>query len=214
MSRDVIKKEEFQDLFSVAAERGIPTVAAPQYSSTRVRFRELLERLQEAEDRERASVEKAASEAREQALGEAKAEYEDTMNTLRKAASELQKAVARNVELAGADLADLSTAIASKIVRREIRQDDEYVIRLVRRCLSKILRPTVVRIRVHPDDRERVAEAAGSLTGETDARHQISFEADQRVERGGCVVETPDFVVDARRDTQLEAARESMEAGS
>jgi len=234
LSRDVIKRSEFRELFTREADRSVereargaafPLGAAGavtdgdeaesastggRYTSARVRFRELLTRLEEAEERERRNVEKAREEAREEALAEARAEYEEVVEMFRRVAARMQATVDREVELATGELVDVATAIASKIVRREIRADDEYVLRLVRRCLGKILQPSAVRVRLHPEDRDRVAASAASLSAEAETRHQLSFEADRRVERGGCVVETPDFIVDARRDTQLAAAAAAM----
>lgn len=214
MSRDVIKREDFRELFSAAGLPDAPRAASPRYSSARVRFHELVERLEQADERERRNVEQATTRAREEARAEARAEYDGAIAAFQAATEALQSAVHREVELASEELIDVATAIASKIVRREVRRDDDYVIRLVRRCLSKILRPTAVRIRVHPGDHERVAAAAASLAGETAVQHQLSFEPDPRVERGGCVVETPDFVVDARRETQLAAAATAVEGAS
>lgn len=229
MSRDVIKRQEFRELFAADADReprgvafpriagtGVaededaPEAPAARFTSARVRFRELLERLEEADERERRNVAKAREEAREAALAEARAEYEEVVGMFTQVAARMQEVVDRQVELAAGELVDLATAVASKIVRREIRGDDEYVIRLVRRCLAKILQPSAVRIRLHPEDRERVAAAAAAITAETDTRHQLAFEADRRVERGGCIVEIPDFIVDGRRDTQLAAAAAAM----
>ena len=207
MSRDVIKRDDFREMFEAGAlAPDAPGAGAQRYTSPRVRFRELLDHLEESDARERREVARAAAAAREEALAEARAEYDGAVQAFRTAAAELRDAVNREVELAESELVELAAAIASKIVRREIRGDDDYLVGLVRRCLSRILRPTAVRIRLHPRDQERVADAAASLTGETEARHQLAFEADPRVERGGCVVETPDFVVDARRATQLAAA--------
>ncbi len=214
MSRDVIKRGDFEELFASAAREGRPVTAVPRYSSQRVRFQELVDRLAEAEERERRHVEEAAREAREQALEEAAREHDEVLQAFRSATRELQERARAITEMGTEDLVELSTAIAEKVVRREIRSDDDYVLRLVRRCLRKILGPSVVRIRLHPDDRDRVADAAPTLTAETAGPHQLTFEGDRRVERGGCVVETPDFVVDARRSTQLTAARAALKENS
>ena len=229
MSRDVIKRAEFRELFAPEADREARGVAFPRgaagagldaeefagapsarYASARIRFRELLERLEDADERERRNVERAREEGRAQALAEARAEYEEIVAMFTQVSARMAETIDREVELATGELVELATAIASRIVRREIRADDGYVLRLVRRCLAKILQPSAVRVRLHPDDRERVAAAAASITQETDTRHQLAFEADRRVERGGCIVEIPDFIVDGRRDTQLAAAAAAM----
>jgi len=216
LSRDVIKHDEFRALFTAspasdaAASGPGEEAVSKRYSSKRVRTRELLARLEQAEARERRNVAEAAREAREAALAEARAEHQAVLDAFRASTAALDAAMTREIELATSELIALSTAIASRILRREIRRDDDYVIRLVRRCLGKVLQPSVVRIRLHPDDRDRVAAAAASLTADGDPRHQLAFDADRRVERGGCVVEIPEFVVDARADTQLAAAAAAL----
>ena len=103
-----------------------------------------------------------------------------------------------------------SIASTSKIVRREIARDDDFATRLVRRCLRRIANRTEVRVRLSPEDLQRVEAARGTLLAEG-AGHRVVLEGDRRVETGGCVVETPDFVVDGRPRTQLALAREAME---
>ena len=211
MSPDLIKNREFRGLYEPAVdeERGAP-LRARRFESNRVRFRELLDRLAAAEDRERRVVDAAVAEARESALADARAEYGIAADAFRAVASELHETISTRTEIARAEIVDLALAVAGKVLRREIRRDDDFVVRLVERCLHRIVERSSVRIRVHPGDHDRVAVQLEELAGEVGAPHEITVVKDQRVDRGGCIVETPDFVVDGTIRTQIATARQAL----
>ncbi len=223
MSPDLIKRGDFRELYE-SADVETPDAPAPdqpevpaagrprRFESHRVRFRELLDRLAEAEDHERRAVEKAAAEAREKALAEARDEYGTAADALRAVATELHEAIGNRVDNARDDLVDLAIAVASKVARREIRRDDEFVIRLIQRCLRGIVRRSTVRVRVNPDEYDLIAQHTEDLTEESGGvHHEISIVKDRRVGRGGCIVETPDFVVDGTIESQLATAKQVLE---
>lgn len=205
MSRDVIKRHEFADV-SLLPEGG---GALPSLVSEGTRLRDLVARLDRAEEEARRRAEEAREEGRRAAHAGFVREFGAALAVLRKAAAALEDARAREGERTAGEIVHLAVAVAGKIVRREIRLDDAYTVRLVRRCLRRIPFPAPVRVRLHPADLAAVTAAKDSLLGEG-AAHQLSFEEDGRVERGGCVVETPDFVVDGRPRMQLGAAQEAL----
>jgi flagellar assembly protein FliH len=215
LSPDVIKKGEFRSLYQPAdapedeGDDGI--LRARRYESHRVRFRELLDRLAEAEDRERRNVEKAARRAREEAEAEAREEYGRAADVFLGMADRLREAIDARTEIAREEIVELAVAIAGKIVRREIRRDDEFVVRLVRVCLRNIAGLSSVRVRLNPADHALVSERADDLAAEAGLHDGFSTVADRRVDPGGCIVETPDFVVDGTIRTQMTTARRVLQ---
>jgi len=208
LSRELIKRTEFSELYSGAAEgAGAPL----RYTSSRVRFRELLDRIAEADERERRNVEEAVARTRAQVEEEARARWGEATEALRAVVARFEEALEVEYEIAVDELLELATAVASKVVRREISKDDEFASRLVRRCLRRLANRTEVLVRVNPDDRAAIEASGEALLVETGAGHRLRFEDDRRVDRGGCVVETPDFVVDGRPRMQLSLARKAME---
>ncbi len=207
MSRDVIKRSEFVDL-CVLPEAGARSVPG---GGTRVR--DLVARLDRAEEEARVRAAEAAEAGRREARAELEREFGRALATLQAAAAALESARAREGERALEEIVHLAVAVAGKIVRREIRRDDEYVVRLVRRCLRRIPFPAPVHVRLHPADVAVVTAAKNALLADG-ASHQLAFESDARVERGSCIVETPDFVVDGRARVQLAAAHEALEGES
>lgn len=210
MSRDVIKASNFSALFAEASE---PTTAQ-RFSSSRVRFRELLERLEQAEARERRAVANAVERTRAEVEAEAQAKWGETTQALASVVRRIQELTEVEYEVAVEELVDLATAIAGKIVRREIAKDNEYVVKLVRRSLRRVGGAHDVTVRLNPADLDAVKAARTDLVGEAGAGQRVRFEADRRVEKGGCLVETPDFVVDGQARTQLDRAREALGGAS
>jgi flagellar biosynthesis/type III secretory pathway protein FliH len=204
LSRDLIKRSEFAPLALADAPAGV---------SARTRLRDLVRSLERAEEDARRRAEEAAARARAEAREEMAREFRASLGALGAAAQALSAAREREKEVALDEIVHLAPAVASKIVRREIRRDDDHVTRLVRRCLRRIPFPAPVRVRLHPDDVARVAAARDALAPDA-ASLATTLEADRRVERGGCIVETPDFVVDGRARTQLAAAQAAMEGDS
>ena len=208
MSRDVIKRSEFVELYVVPDDgNGGPrtTTTAPP------RIKDLVDRLERSEESARRRAQSAAEEAALQARTELVREFGAALEQVHAAANALSAAREREKEVCVDEIVRLATAIAGKIVRREIRTDPELLTALVRRCLRRIPFPAPVRVRLHPDDVARIQSARDALV-DGDATAAIVFEEDRRVERGGCVVETPDFVVDGRPRVQLEAARDALRA--
>jgi flagellar assembly protein FliH len=107
----------------------------------------------------------------------------------------------------------LVKAVARALVRRELRLDPTHIAGVVREGLAALpmAAPDVV-VRLHPDDaavlRECLAGATGSgdeLPGPVDAQGGRAWrvEVDPLMERGGCVVATPQSQVDGRLETRL-----------
>jgi flagellar assembly protein FliH len=61
----------------------------------------------------------------------------------------------------------------------------------------------MVKLRINPMDEELVREQRSALLVGSDFIREVMIEADENVERGGCVIESSAGNVDARISTQL-----------
>jgi type III secretion system HrpE/YscL family protein len=68
-------------------------------------------------------------------------------------------------------------------------------------------------LRVHPEDLPALEPRRAGLLGRLGAGAVLTFAADDRVGRGGCVVETPVGRVDARLETQIAALERALGGG-
>jgi flagellar assembly protein FliH len=101
------------------------------------------------------------------------------------------------------EIVELAFTIARRIVERELTINPDLVVDTVRTALLAIDQLIVVRVRVHPDDYDLVAQAWSSLApGTKDASAELV--ADPKVQQGGCIVDTTSGFVDAQHQTQLD----------
>lgn len=94
-----------------------------------------------------------------------------------------------------AEVVDLAFAVARRIVRRELHVDPETTIGVVKAGMERASKSEVRRIRVHPSNLEMVRAEIDS---------GVDVVADDSIEPGGAVFETPEGNLDARIQTQLE----------
>jgi flagellar assembly protein FliH len=99
------------------------------------------------------------------------------------------------------NVAALAAASARHIVGREIAADDTLVRRLAALAVAEFPQDHPIHVRVNPADLATLREAFETPPARSG---DLRWTADARVERGGCVVEGRDRIVDGRVDTALE----------
>lgn len=99
--------------------------------------------------------------------------------------------------------------IAKKIVYREI--DDRTIINEnVKVAVNKIIGANEVRLKLNPQDVEELNTDSKNLLN-TSSFNKIKIEGDDRIEKGGCLIETEIGNVDARVSTQLTELKRKLE---
>lgn len=98
------------------------------------------------------------------------------------------------------EVVELVRAVARQLLRRELRLDPGHVVGVVREGLAALpMAATDVVVRLHPDDAAALRESLAPAEGERSWR----IEPDPLMERGDCVVLTPQSQVDGRLETRL-----------
>lgn len=91
----------------------------------------------------------------------------------------------------------LAIAIAKKVIQREVSLKRDIVLDSVRAALKAVVATSEVLIKVNPKDLEVINQFKGEiLKGSGDVK-SVSFEADEAIGRGGCVIETNYGEIDA-----------------
>jgi flagellar assembly protein FliH len=114
----------------------------------------------------------------------------------------MKREIEQFYEAAEPELASLSVDIARKILKQEIAQSPEAVLKVVRAAVYRV-RDKEVRVLVNPADLETVRSERESLMGIADGVSSIEIVSDRRVGQGGCILDTPSGSIDARIETQL-----------
>jgi len=115
------------------------------------------------------------------------------------------------IEGAESELVTLAMAIAEHVVHQHIAVEPSVVLENVRGALTRLVSREVVTLRVHPADLETIREYRDSLVASNDVERLRVIE-DQRVDRGGVVLETESGTLDAKIGTQLREARKALHA--
>jgi len=101
-----------------------------------------------------------------------------------------------------ADVVALALAVARHLVQRELTADPTLVRELARRALALMPADAPVRVRVHPDDLALLELGVSELAG-GGASPALHWEADDTLDRGDFVLDSPNRIVDGRTDVAL-----------
>ncbi len=111
------------------------------------------------------------------------------------------------------ELATLALEVASKVIRREVACDPSIVLSVVEAALEKVGATDSVRIVVHSEDADLVREKWAELKGAVAFGANWEIVSDDRMERGGCIVETKSGMVDSRIEAQMAEIVSAFEVG-
>src|SRR6202011_2216943 len=180
--------------------------------------------LADARDRARALVEDAAGradaiaqDARRRGHDDgfqagrdaADAEMNDMLVTMRGLLEMARIERHKLIEEAEPELVRLALGIAERVLHQQVALDRGVVIEMAKVAIARLIDRDTVTVRVNPSDLERMREHRDELIAMGDIRHLRVVE-DQRVDRGGVVVDTDSGTIDARISTQLEEARKIL----
>jgi len=176
-------------------------------------FRTASSLLEQARRERDAIVEAARNEGHEAGRQEGIARVDAEMNELLGVLHGLIDAVRedrdRFLRSAEPELVRLALGAAERIVHHEISQNDQFVVETVRAALTRTLARNDITIRVNPDDMAVMREYRDRLLSAGDFEHLRLIE-DQRIDRGGALLESDSGTVDAKIATQLREVRSAL----
>jgi flagellar assembly protein FliH len=119
----------------------------------------------------------------------------------------LRKDIAAKTE---EQIVKLAVAIAEKILNQEVATRKEVILGVLKGVLKNISETEGMKIRINPLDFRYIMEVKKDFLQAVDGVHNVIFEEDVSVKRGGAVVETMFGEVDARLESQLNEIRTAM----
>lgn len=102
-----------------------------------------------------------------------------------------------------------SFLLAEKILKREI-QKESAVFENLKDAVGKVMGANEIFVRLNPADFQRINEEGTNFLMQ-DSFSKIKFEGDERIEKGGCYVETDIGNVDGRISAQMSELKKSLE---
>lgn len=113
------------------------------------------------------------------------------------------------IEDAEPELVRLALGIAERVLHQQIALDRGVVVEMAKTAILRLIERDSVTVRVNPADIERIREHRDELIELGDIRNLRVVE-DQRIDRGGVVVDTEAGTIAARIRTQLDQARKIL----
>ncbi|WP_251554695.1 FliH/SctL family protein [Neobacillus muris] len=107
-------------------------------------------------------------------------------------------------------LLELSTAIASQIVRQELETHPDKLIELIKQYILRFKEKESITVCVHPDDFEFIQSQRAHIMAVVNGDTEIKVIPDHTVSPKGCIIRTDYGSVDARIDTQLEEIKKVL----
>ena len=145
------------------------------------------------------------AEGQSKGFEEAKARTKVLNDQLTELLSSLEQPFNRQEVEVSEYLLSLVSAICLRILRRELRTDEDFIRSSIDRAVDIIAsKDSVVRVTVHPDDKAVVEE----LWDPELAR--LALYEDSTIIRGGCSVERGDSLVDSTIENQLRQILEQL----
>ena len=99
------------------------------------------------------------------------------------------------------EVAELSIAIARRVVKRELALDQDLVLAMARVALDRLGDVSAATIRLHPDDYAAAMAGRGGLPASAPG---VQILSDPAIQRGGCLVQSPFGSIDVGAATQID----------
>jgi len=138
-------------------------------------------------------------------------EMTDMLETMRGLIDVARVERTKFVESAEGEVVRLAVEIAERIVHKQLDVDGETIVGIARHALQRLVGRERVTVRVNPGDAERLRGHREALLNVHDVEN-LRIVEDQRVDRGGIVIETESGTIDAKVSTQTREARRAMRA--
>lgn len=166
--------------------------------------------IQEAADRATELHETVRQQAHDEGVAagtdQANREMSDMMSTMHNLVDMARLERHKLIESAEPELVRLATGIAERILHQQIALDRGVVVEMAKVAIARLVDRESVTVRVNPADLERMRQHRDEFLNASDIKHLRVIE-DQRVDRGGVLVETDGGTIDARISTQFNEAK-------
>jgi len=141
-----------------------------------------------------------------------KKQIDPVLLNFRQALSELEKVKKQIYLKAEKETVGLALAVAKKIVCHEIVTNQEVVLDVVKKALKQVMDHEKIVIKMNPSDLRFIESADVRVTKLDDDLEDVTLQADNAIQNGGCIIETGLGQIDARIEKQIQAVEEAFKS--
>ena len=103
-------------------------------------------------------------------------------------------------------------AIARKIVCNEIRVKKDTVVNVVKEAVKKVEGNEKVKVKLSRKDFQFIKGEKPAIIDKINNIENVSFEMEESIPDGGCIIETESGNIDARLERQFQAVEEAFQS--
>ena len=140
----------------------------------------------------------------------ASAELDDMLSTMRGLVDVARAERHKIIEGAEPEIIKLAMSLAEKIIHQQVSVDKSVVVSMARAAITRLVNRETVTVRVNPADIEMIRENKEKMLANSDIEH-LRIVEDNRVDRGGVVMETESGTIDAKIMTQVKEAKRVLQ---
>jgi flagellar assembly protein FliH len=154
--------------------------------------------------------EQAVQQAQTEVVSKVREQLAGVLPALERAVEQLQQARHEWVEQWEQNAVHLASAIAARVIRREVSQTPQITLALVREALELASGSQQIQLRLNPADRQALGAAAEDLAARVAKLAPTQVVADPDVSPGGCIVSTDFGEIDQRIEAQLARIQQEL----
>jgi flagellar biosynthesis/type III secretory pathway protein FliH len=129
--------------------------------------------------------------------------FQSLFSALEKAKLEMDNLREKIIKRSESDLIRLCIETCKKVIAQEIEINNDIVVKNIKLGIRSLLDSTLVKVRVHPSDLEKAFECMEEIKAQKEDLKELIFEADERIGKGGAVIETSFGEADCRIERRM-----------
>jgi flagellar assembly protein FliH len=158
------------------------------------------------------AYDKGLRDGTRQGIKEGQAAVAPLIEDLSKAAREMDKVKRQLMRRTEQETVSLAMAVARKIIGSEVSTSDKALTGIVKQALQRVSGNETIRIRMNPEDVQRMEDLRGDLSVDIEDNKTLQFIADKSITSGGCLIETEMGSIDARIEKQLQVVEDAFQS--
>jgi flagellar assembly protein FliH len=158
----------------------------------------------ELKEKEHQAYQKGFSEGEKNGIELRAQQIESVLEGLHQALVQVQKLRQEMHHAIEKEVVELALAIARKVVCQEVVTNKDVVLGVAKEALSKVKAPGKITVKLNPSDLQVINDTQSHLNHFKDQIENLSFEPEETIACGGCVIETTMGKIDARLEKQFE----------
>lgn len=104
----------------------------------------------------------------------------------------------------------LALSVSEHILGYEVAISSEAIINQFKKAFAELDNELIIKIHIHPDNIEALKAIQSDLVEDSSRMRNVVIIADEKIGKGGCVLETNAGIIDAKIKTQLQNISEAL----